>query len=128
MPVFAAVDIGANSVRLSIARFSARGKRREVLYQDRAVTRLGEAVFRTGRLAPEAMAETVRVLRRFRRAVGRQHVDAVRVVATSPLRDAGNAQALVDWVRSATGWTIEVISGLEEGRLIHLGVMSQSRL
>ncbi len=50
--------------------------------------------------------------------------DKVRVVATSAMRDARNAAAFTAWVKSATGWNVEVISGLEEGRLIHLGVVT----
>jgi exopolyphosphatase/guanosine-5'-triphosphate,3'-diphosphate pyrophosphatase len=125
MPVFAAVDIGANSVRLKIAELR-RGRLRE-LHEDREVTRLGEAVFRTGALAPDAIARTVKVLRRFHKAAQEHGADAVRVVATSALRDARNARAFLEWVASATGWNVEVISGLEEGRLIHLGIMGQPR-
>jgi exopolyphosphatase/guanosine-5'-triphosphate,3'-diphosphate pyrophosphatase len=40
------------------------------------------------------------------------------------MRDARNAAAFTAWVKSATGWNVEVISGLEEGRLIHLGVVA----
>jgi len=122
MATFAAIDIGANSVRLKIARLSR--SRLQVVHEDREVTRLGESVFRSGLLAPEAMAQTVKVLRRFHRAAQHFGADAVRVLATSALRDARNSSALIAWVRSTTGWKIEVISGLEEGRLIHLGVTS----
>ena len=125
MPTFAAVDIGSNSVRLKIARL-VRGHLRPV-HEDREVTRLGEGVFRTGFLTPESMAETVKVLRRFHRAAQQIVTDPVRVVATSALRDARNSQAFLEWVRSATGWTVEIISGLEEARLIHLGLISNLR-
>jgi exopolyphosphatase/guanosine-5'-triphosphate,3'-diphosphate pyrophosphatase len=73
------------------------------------------------------MAETVKVLRRFHRATQQIVTDPVRVVATSALRDAHNSQAFLEWVRSATGWTVEIISGLEEARLIHLGLVSNLR-
>jgi exopolyphosphatase / guanosine-5'-triphosphate,3'-diphosphate pyrophosphatase len=126
MPTFAAVDIGSNSVRLKIARL--QGGRLRPLHEDREVTRLGEGVFRSGFLTPESMAETVKVLRRFHRATQQIVTDSVRVVATSPLRDAWNSQAFLEWVRSATGWKIEVISGVEEARLIHLGLVSGSRV
>jgi len=126
MPTFAAVDIGSNSVRLKIARLT-RGHLRAI-HQDREVTRLGEGVFRSGFLTPESMADTVKVLRRFHRATQQVVTDPVRVVATSALRDARNAQAFLEWVRSATGWDVEIISGLEEARLIHLGLVSNLRL
>jgi exopolyphosphatase/guanosine-5'-triphosphate,3'-diphosphate pyrophosphatase len=126
MPTFAAVDIGSNSVRLKIARLR-RGHLRAI-HEDREVTRLGEGVFRSGFLTPESMAETVKVLRRFHRATQQIVTETVRVVATSALRDARNSQAFLEWVRSATGWTVEIISGLEEARLIHLGLVSSLRV
>lgn len=126
MPTFAAVDIGANSVRLKIARLVHQ--RLQVAHEDREVTRLGEQVFRGGSLDPHAMEHTIKVLRRFHRACQSRGVDVVRVVATSALRDSRNARAFVDWVRAVTGWRVEVISGLEEGRLIHFGVISGTRI
>ena len=52
----------------------------------------------------------------------------MRVVATSALRDARNSRAFLEWVRSTTGWDVEIISGLEEARLIHLGLVSTLRV
>ena len=124
MPTFAAVDIGSNSVRLKIAKV-VRG-RLQALHEDREVTRLGESVFANGALDPQAMALTIRVLKRFHRAVQDYAADRVRVVATAALRDSRNSRAFLDWVRSATGWKAEVITGLEEGRLIHLGLVSNA--
>ena len=126
MPTFAAVDIGSNSVRLKIARLVAG--RLKALHEDREVTRLGEGAFRSGFLTPDSMAETVKVLRRFHRATQQIVTDTVRVVATSALRDARNSQAFLEWVRSATGWRVEIISGVEEARLIHLGLVSSRRV
>ncbi len=122
MPTFAAIDIGSNSCRLKIASLQAH--RLKTLHEDREVTRLGESVFQTGVISPEAMASTIGALKRFHKAVQLHVADKVRVVATSAMRDARNAAAFTEWVRSATGWTVEVISGLEEGRLIHLGVVT----
>src|ERR1700733_8715853 len=122
MPTFAAVDIGSNSCRLKIA--TVQQHRLKTLHEDREVTRLGESVFQTGVISPEAMAATIRALKRFHKAVQLHVVDKVRVVATSAMRDARNAAAFIEWVKSSTGWNVEVISGLEEGRLIHLGVVT----
>jgi exopolyphosphatase/guanosine-5'-triphosphate,3'-diphosphate pyrophosphatase len=125
MPTFAAVDIGSNSCRIKIARVEKHKLR--TLYEDREVTRLGASVFETGVISPEAMAVTIRALKRFHKAVQEHVADGVRVVATSAMRDARNSQAFLEWVKSETGWTVEIISGLEEGRLIHLGVVGNER-
>ena len=126
MPTFAAVDIGSNSVRIKIARLVRH--RLVKVHEDREVTRLGKSVFKNGILTPSAMARTVAVLQRFHKAVQKKGAETVRVVATSALRDARNGNAFIEWVRAATGWKVEIISGLEEGRLIHLGLLSNMRL
>src|ERR1035437_9441964 len=126
MPTFAAIDIGSNSVRLKIARLQAG--RLKKIHEDREVTRLGEGVFSGGLLSPESMSQTVRVLRRFNRAIQECGTDSVKVVATAALRDARNSRIFLEWVRSTTGWTIEIISGLEEARLIHVGIVSSGRM
>jgi len=122
MPTFAAIDIGSNSCRLKIAKVVAH--RLKTLSEDREVTRMGASVFESGLVAPEAMTATLRALKRFQRAVQAHGVDQIRVVATSAMRDARNGAAFQAWVKAETGWTMEIISGLEEGRLIHRGLMA----
>ena len=122
MPTFAAIDIGSNSCRLKIAKVVAHQLR--TVAEDREVTRLGASVFESGLISPEAMANTLRALKRFQRAVQTHGVEKIRVVATAAMRDARNGPAFQAWVKAETGWNLETISGLEEGRLIHLGVMA----
>ncbi|MGD0890122.1 MAG: Ppx/GppA phosphatase family protein [Terracidiphilus sp.] len=121
MRTLAAIDIGSNSCRLKIAKVVAHQLR--TVHEDREVTRLGASVFESGLVSPEAMAATLRALKRFQRAVQAHGVDRIRVVATAAMRDARNGPAFQAWVKAETGWTMEIISGLEEGRLIHRGVM-----
>jgi exopolyphosphatase/guanosine-5'-triphosphate,3'-diphosphate pyrophosphatase len=121
MPTFAAIDIGSNSCRLKIAKVAAH--QLKTLHEDREVTRLGASVFESGLISPQAMAATLQALKRFQRAVQSRGVDQIRVVATSAMRDARNGQVFHAMVKAETGWQMEVISGLEEARLIHLGVM-----
>ncbi|MGA7857025.1 MAG: Ppx/GppA phosphatase family protein [Terracidiphilus sp.] len=121
MPTFAAIDIGSNSCRLKIAKVVAH--QLKTLHEDREVTRLGASVFDSGLVSPDAMAATLRALKRFQRAVQTHGVDRMRVVATAAMRDARNAPAFQAWVKAETGWNMEIISGLEEGRLIHRGLM-----
>ena len=66
----AAIDIGSTSCRLAIA--SVQQHRLKTLFEDREVTRLGESVFETGVISPEAMANTIKTLKRFQKSVQAQ--------------------------------------------------------
>jgi exopolyphosphatase/guanosine-5'-triphosphate,3'-diphosphate pyrophosphatase len=121
MQTFAAIDIGSNSCRLKIGRVVQH--RLRTVHEDREVTRLGASVFESGIVSPEAMTATLRTLKRFYKAVQSHGTDRARAVATSAMRDARNSRAFLAWVRDETGWDVEVISGLEEARLIHRGVV-----
>lgn len=121
MPRYAAIDIGSNSVRMLAAEASP-GAGFETLAADRQVTRLGESVFRNGRISPEAAAAVCEVLARMAAAYRGLNVLAVRAVATSAVRDAANQQEFLARASEAAGAPVEIISGQEEARLIHLGV------
>ncbi len=120
MPRYAAVDIGSNSVRMMAADVS-HGETR-ILVEDRQVTRLGESVFRSGRVSKEALDFLCGTLARMAAAYSRLEIVGTRAVATSAVRDAGNQDEFLQRTSSALGTKVEIISGPEEARLIHLGV------
>lgn len=120
--VLAVVDLGSNAVRLQIAQVAASGPAL-VLAEDRAAVRLGEQVFRTGRLAVQAIARTAVALERFAKLADRAGAAHVRAVATSAVREASNRAALIRAIRARSGIGLEVISGAEEARLVCLGVL-----
>ncbi|MCS7025424.1 MAG: Ppx/GppA family phosphatase [Bryobacteraceae bacterium] len=124
MPRYAAIDIGSNSVRLLVAEIGADGQMK-VLADERTVIRLGESVFRQGFLSAEALDDLTAVLVRMATIIRQHDLDGMRVVATSAVRDASNQQEFRDRVASAIGAPVEIISGLEEARLIHLGVQAR---
>ncbi len=121
MPRYAAIDIGSNSLRLLIAEVDSGGAIREVA-GDREVTRLGESVFRDGRVSEAALSEVAGVLRRFSEAIRKNDCIGVRAVATSAIRDTANQAIFLERASTVVGSPVEIISGLEEARLIHLGV------
>jgi exopolyphosphatase/guanosine-5'-triphosphate,3'-diphosphate pyrophosphatase len=123
MARYAAVDIGSNSVRMMAAEVS--GGKTQILAQDREVTRLGESVFRDGVISKSALDFLCATLARMSVTYSRLDVAAVRAVATSAVRDAGNQDEFVERVNKALGANVEIISGPEEARLIHLGVEAQ---
>ena len=124
MPRYAAVDIGSNSVRMQVAEISP-GAPTKILAAERQVTRLGASVFQSGRIAPEAMEYLAGILAKMAQVYRKQEVIAVRAVATSAVRDAGNQHEFIERASAVLGVPVEIISGQEEARLIHLGVQSR---
>jgi len=118
--VVAAIDVGTNSIHMVVARATSPGF--EVLAREKSVVRLGAGGGRMVRLGDEAIERGVVALRQMRR-VADAHGAVVRAVATSAVREAANADAFLERARDEAGIAIEVISGVEEARLIHLGAM-----
>ena len=121
VPRYAAIDIGSNSIRMEAAEVAA-GQPARVLASDREVTRLGESVFRSGAVSEEALAATCAVLARMAVLYRKLDVVGVRAVATSAIRDTKNQRDFLERASAAAGTPVEIISGREEARLIHLGV------
>jgi exopolyphosphatase/guanosine-5'-triphosphate,3'-diphosphate pyrophosphatase len=124
MPRYAAIDIGSNSLRMQAAEV-APGVPTRILAAERVVTRLGESVFRTGFIGREAMDFVCQWLAAMARSYQQLDVVAVRAVATSAVRDARNSAEFLEKASQAAGAPVEVISGQEEARLIHLGVQAR---
>ena len=118
-PVIAAIDVGTNSVHMVVARIGAHGF--QVLSSEKEVVRLGAGAKGMDQLAPEAIERAVSALSRMKQIADAHGAD-IRVVATSAVREANNASDFLDRARDEVGITVEVISGNEEARLIHLGV------
>jgi exopolyphosphatase / guanosine-5'-triphosphate,3'-diphosphate pyrophosphatase len=123
VPRYAAIDIGSNSIRMEAAEVTP-GQPVRILASDREVTRLGESVFQGGSVSEEAMQYTCVVLTRMAGLYRKLDVVGVRAVATSAIRDTRNQKTFLERASLAAGTPVEIISGREEARLIHLGVES----
>ena len=115
MTTVAAIDCGTNSTRLLV---SEDGRTVERLMR---ITRLGQGVDATGRLAPEAIDRTTAVLAEYREVMDRHGVERVRMTATSAARDAANREDFFAAAEAVVGTRPELLSGLEEGRLSFAG-------
>ncbi len=93
-----------------------------ILAESRQVTRLGESVFRSGRVSKEALDFLCANLARMSATYSQLNVVGVRAVATSAVRDANNQRQFLQRTSAALGTNVEIISGPEEARLIRLGV------
>lgn len=116
----AALDLGTNSFHLVVAR--VRGTTYEVVTREKETIRLGHGGGDMKVLADDAIERGVSALRRMKR-IADSHGATVRAVATSAVREAENADVFIGRARRDAGIEVEVISGLEEARLIHLGVL-----
>lgn len=119
----AVVDLGSNSTRLLIADVGADGSIAEIERRS-TVTRLGQGVDASGRLADEAMQRVYAVLGEYRRTIDQHQADPVVGVLTSAVRDAANGERFTDAVRTRFAIAARTIPGEEEARLTYLGATS----
>jgi exopolyphosphatase / guanosine-5'-triphosphate,3'-diphosphate pyrophosphatase len=121
----AAVDCGTNSLRLLVADVDHDRAEVTDVARRMEIVRLGQGVDQTGRLAPEALARTIGVLRDYADVIARSGAQAVRMVATSATRDADNAAEFVHRVKEVLGVAPEVLTGSEEAMLAFTGATAE---
>ena len=116
----AAVDLGSNSFHMIVAR--PRDGHFRVLDRLREMVRLAAGLDRENNLSNEARARAIACLERFGQRLREIPPGSVRIVGTNTLRKARNAQSFLEAATVALGHPIDIISGVEEARLIYLGV------
>ena len=117
----AAIDIGTNSIHLLVARAHERAKL-EILSREKEVVRLGSGSTDLKLLSDDAMDRGIATLRRFKQVAAIWNAE-ISAVATSAVREAANRTVFIERARAEAGIEVEIISGIEEARLIHLGVL-----
>jgi exopolyphosphatase/guanosine-5'-triphosphate,3'-diphosphate pyrophosphatase len=118
--VLAAVDLGSNSFHMVVARYT-HGQL-VILDRLREMVRLGAGLETDGRLNKDVAARALACVERFGQRLRDMRPDSVRVVGTNALRRARRAEAFIERAREALGHPIEIVSGIEEARLIYSGV------
>ena len=118
--VLAAVDLGSNSFHMVVARYS-HGQI-TIVDRLRESVRLASGLDEQGRLSKEACDRALASLSRFGQRLQDMKAKSVRVVGTNTLRKARRKAGFLERAREALGHPIEIISGIEEARLIYSGV------
>jgi exopolyphosphatase / guanosine-5'-triphosphate,3'-diphosphate pyrophosphatase len=118
----AVVDLGTNTTRLLVADVE-NGDLVE-LEKRTTITRLGQGVDATGRLADNAMDRVRETLDEYRQVMDQLDAGEVIAVATSAMRDAANGPEFRDELNRRYGIDARTISGDEEARLTFLGATS----
>ncbi len=118
----AAIDIGTNSFHLIVVGVKEDGNF-EIVDREKEVIRLGEGSSGDIKIIkPEAVKRALNALSRFK-GIADSHDAAIRAVATSAVRESHNQDDFIKQVYDKTGINIEIISGVEEARLIYLGIL-----
>jgi exopolyphosphatase/guanosine-5'-triphosphate,3'-diphosphate pyrophosphatase len=116
---FAAIDIGSNSIKLTVVD-AAAGDPFTVLTRKREVVRLGHETLLKGHLGRAAILRASDCIKRFRSVAETRGADKIVATATAAVREADNSAKFVKTVKQQTGIKVEVLSGIEEARLIGL--------
>jgi exopolyphosphatase/guanosine-5'-triphosphate,3'-diphosphate pyrophosphatase len=118
--VLAAVDLGSNSFPMVVARYTHG----QLIIVDRLreMVRLAAGLDEQDRLSRDSVTRAIKALEKFGQRLRDVNAGGVRVVGTNTLRKAKRKGAFLDRAREALGHPIEIISGVEEARLIYLGV------
>ncbi|MGB7808020.1 HD domain-containing protein [Methanoregula sp.] len=121
--IVAFIDIGTNSVRMLVVRFNPNHSY-SILTRQKQQVRLGEGEFDDEEITPDAIGRTCVVCRKFVDLARTFNAEEFVAVATSAAREATNQDVLLTRLREEAQIDVRVISGLEEARLIYLGVSS----
>jgi exopolyphosphatase/guanosine-5'-triphosphate,3'-diphosphate pyrophosphatase len=119
--IIAAIDIGSNSIHQVVVE-TDREKPFRVLASAKEMVRLGRSAARERRLSPAAIARAVEALKKFRANAEAHGAREILTTATSAVREADNRQEFIDQVAQETGLHVELLSGIEEARMIALAV------
>ena len=111
------MDLGSNSFHLLVADAQPDGHI-DPIVQEKEMLRLGDVVTAYGSIPPTAAEQAVATIRRFRLLADAASADEIHARATSAIRRAENGGELIDRIEAETGVAVDVISGLEEARLI----------
>lgn len=120
MARYAVIDVGTNTVLLLVAEETASGF--SPVVERGAITRLGQGVDASRRLAPEAMDRTLEAVGRLAAEAQALGAKGLVVSATSAARDAQNGAEFLAATKERAGVEVEILSGDEEARLCYLAV------
>lgn len=118
--MLAAVDLGSNSFHMLISRTDGRSI--QVIDRLKEMVRLGAGLDSFNRIGADAQERALECLERFSQRLINIPAKDIRVVGTNTLRVASNARSFISRAENILNHPIEIISGIEEARLIYLGV------
>lgn len=116
----AAIDLGSNSFHMIVAQME--NGHLQVVDRLREMVQLAAGLDEKNKLSDGAQARALECLARFGQRLRHMSSSRVRIVGTNTLREARNGQEFLRQAEAVLGHPVEVVSGMEEARLIYLGV------
>src|ERR1044072_1855021 len=113
----AAIDVGSNSIKLIVVDAAASDSF-AVLARDKAPVRLGHDTLRLEKLSPGAIERAAQCIRSFRSIAETRGAERIFAVATASVREARNSAQFIREVNRIAGVSVEVLSPIEEARLM----------
>jgi exopolyphosphatase/guanosine-5'-triphosphate,3'-diphosphate pyrophosphatase len=121
-PRSAVVDLGSNSVRLVV--FEGLGRNPAVIFNEKAVLRLGRGLQQTGRLNEEGVEQALTVMARYAAVAHAMHAQPFEVLATAAVRDAENGPAFVRTLQETLpGLVVRILTGEQEATFSANGLL-----
>lgn len=97
----------------------------KVIKKFRFPIRLGTDVFENGTISDKILKEAAKTFVKFKELTDEHHVEKIKAVGTSALREAKNQKQFVDLIKKKAAIQVDVIDGVEEAKLIHLAVKNE---
>ncbi|APR06857.1 Exopolyphosphatase [Lentilactobacillus parabuchneri] len=121
MENLAVIDLGSNSVRMTISRISSDGTY-ETVAEEKQYVRLSENMGAEKILQPEAIERTITALKSFKDIYSKLDHLRIKAVATAAVRQATNQKQFLKRVKNDIGINLDVISGSKEAYFDYVGV------
>src|SRR5215212_1015063 len=125
--IVAAIDIGSNSIKMTIGRANGEGGIDELDWASEVV-RLGQGLDRTGLLDEERIEAAIETLKRFAAQAEERGAGRIVAVATEATRAAANGATFLDRVREETGIEVRAVDGQAEAALTFRGLGADADL
>ncbi|MBQ2314117.1 MAG: HD domain-containing protein [Treponema sp.] len=119
----AVIEIGSTGIRLLVAEIT-EDKKRNILDRSEVPVNIGRDVFTGGSISRDTLLLTLQILNRFAEQLSAWGIrrEETIVLGTSAVREAANRDPFVDRIKVKTGFTVRVIDGIEENRLMYIAV------
>lgn len=115
----AVIDLGTNTFHLMLAEVSR--EKHSIFFRERIPVKIGEKGINQSEINDSAWERALNALKEFKEIIDKNQIEEVFGTATSAIRNAKNGKALVQEIKNQTGIDIEIISGMREAELIHMG-------